>query len=124
MGRHQRISGGITYYVLDLSTRIVRELEDDGCGDPLVVQWARLQHDCRTVRWDDVPEAGAYVSTIFVGFDMLHDSGLHVEPMLFESAVMFRRAPEATRIIPSPTLDDAERMHAQLLQELRAGARN
>lgn len=124
MGHQRSRSAGITYYVLDHATRSVRELEDDGCGDPLVVQWARLQHDCRTVLWDDVPEAGAYVSTIFVGFDMLHDSGLHREPMLFESAVMYRRAPDATHIVASATLDDAERMHAELLAQLRAGALN
>ena len=114
----------IRYYVLDKQTRAVRELDDDGCGDPLIVQWARqLTAETRRIAWDDVPDMRAHVSTIFVGFDMLHDFGMHRQPMLFETAVLYDDNAGDTSHVVAATLDDAEAMHARQLQRLRNGER-
>jgi len=117
------------YYVFDPAARTVRELDDDGYGDPLVVQWARVQGDIRRVAWDDVPDMHAHVSTVFIGFDFMHDAGMHPQPLLFETGVFYDDDTDTHQPMQlgfrcqSATLDDAEREHANALQQLRAGVR-
>ena len=116
----------IRFYVLDRTTRQTVRLTDDGSGDPLVVQWARILGDmgtdARRVAWDDIHDMGLHVSTVFMGFDMMHDCGLHRVPLLFETMVFDQEGPVGDRI-STATLDDAERAHAAMVAQLRAGVR-
>lgn len=112
----------VTYYLLDMSTRSVVPMDDDGSGDPPVVQWARYTHGYRRVAWDDVPDMGLHVSTIFTGFDFVHSFGLRPEPLLFETAVIDDERQIHAQWL-CPTIDAAEAAHAAALAELRAGVR-
>jgi hypothetical protein len=113
------------FYLLDRETRTVSPIEDDGSGEPLIVQWCRrlgdFGSDRRRVALDDVPAQHAYVSTVFLGMDPFHDAGLHVVPQFFETAVFDTNDGRMLDKRVSATLDEAEQVHADTLQLLRAG---